>query len=271
MNRNTTSDETEESLTHVDVADLTEHELRHVIPSCDFVVVGYDSSYSDADVSRKRVEDPEHDSNTFRHLRGPITGTDADDPERGIGFGKGSIRTSKSSGRIGTTLFVEYPAPEPDKTRYTVTFRALAGDWSAPGDYDDPEYVKDLTESTVDKYSYDDVAMPPESERRIEDVPVSPDRTETRMVVDVPVTLIVADVDTTDRDEVVERARDTHKSSLSSWYHPLTRREDLPDADSEENEGPSTGPSGMGRTQYVRKNTRYMVEDVIVEAVPVDT
>lgn len=266
MNRNITSDDTEESLTHVDVEDLTEFELREVIPSCDFVVVGYDSSYSDADVSRKTVEDPEHATNTFRHLRGPITGTDADKPERAIGFGKGDIRTDKSSGRIGHVRFVEYPAPEPDKTRYTVTFRALAGNWSAPGDYDDPEYVDDLTESTVDKYSHDDVEMPPESERRIEDVPVSPDRTETRTVVDVPVTLIVADVDTTDRDEVVERARDRNNSSLSSWYHPLTRREDLPDADSEENEGPSTGPSGMGRTQYVRKNTRYMVEDVIVES-----
>lgn len=270
MNRNTTSDETEESLTQVDVDDLTEYELREVIPACDFVVVGYDSSYSDADVSTKRVNDPEHSTNTFRHLRGPITGTEADG-DRAIGFGKGDIRTDKSSGRIGSVLWVRYPAPEPDKTRYTVRFRSLAGNWSAPGDRDDPDYVDELTQSTVDKYSYDGLEMPPKEARRIEDFPTRPTkdgedvRTRTKTVVDVPVTLTIADADTTDVDEVVERARSTHSSSLSSWYEPLQYRDELPDVHSEANEGPSTGPSGMGRTQYVRVNTRYVIEDVEVE------
>lgn len=266
MVRTTTSDDTEESLTHVEVGDLTEHELREVIPSCDFVVVGYDSSYSDADVSRKTVDDPRHVGSSFRTgVRGPLVGDDADD-DRQIGFGKGPIRTSKSAGRIGTTLFVEYPAPEPDKTRYTVTFRAFAGNYSKAGDVDDPEVVDTVTEYTVDKYSYDDVEAPPEDERRVEDIPVKPGRDERRALVDVPVTLTIADVDTTDRDEVVERARDRHQSTLSSWYHPLTRREDLPDVDGDAN----VHEREYGSPSYVRENTRYMVEDVTVEAVPVE-
>jgi len=76
---------------------------------------------------------------------------------------------------------------------------------------------------------------------------------------------VFADADTTDVDEVVERARSTHSSSLSSWYEPIQYRDELPDVHSEANEGPSTGPSGMGRTQYVRVNTRYVIEDVEVE------
>lgn len=276
MNRNTTSDETEESLTQVDVADLSRYELREVIPACDFVVVGYDSSYSDADVTRKRVDDPVNtnvDHSSHRHLSGVIHGDDHDKPERAIGFGTGDVYTSKSSGRIGHARFVEYPAPEPDKTRYTVRFRSLTGNWSARGDWEDPDYVTDLTESTVDKRSYDDVEMPPASERRIEDVPVRPThdgddvRTESKCVVDVPVTRIVADVDTTERDEVVDRAFGS-MNGRSSLSKTLRYRDDLPGVHDDANE--VERGVGMGDPSYVRKNTRYIVEDVTVEARPVE-
>lgn len=276
MNRNTTSDDTEESLTQVDVDDLTRYELREVIPACDFVVLGYDSSYSDADVTRKRVDDPVNtavDHSPHRHLSGVIHGDDHDDPDRAIGFGKGDVYTSSSSGRIGHARFVEYPAPEPDKTRYTVTFRSLTGNWSARGDHDDPDYVDDLTESTVEERSYDDVEMPPKSERRIEDVPVRPNhsgdgvRNESKCVVDVPVTLIVADVDTTNRDEVVDRAFDS-MNGRSSLSKRLRYRDDLPGVHDDANE--VERGVGMGGPSYVRENTRYIIEDVEVEAVPVE-
>mgnify|MGYP006274880107 CR=1 FL=1 len=260
------------SLTRIDVEDLTEYERRDWIPTLPYVVIGYDSSYSDKPVSTKRLVDLRSTKGVARRggVRGSLVGDEADG-DRTIGLSASTVYTSSASGRIGSAKWIAVPETPPAKTRYTVVFRSLAGNWSAPGEYDDPEYVDELTESTVDKYSYDGLRMPPEDKRRIEDVPTQPThdgedvRTRTKTVVDVPVTLTVADADTTDVDEVVERARANFGSNTSSWYSTIEYRDNLPEVDSEENEGATTGPRDTGRTQYVRTNTRYMVEEVEVD------
>lgn len=268
MNRTTTSDDTEESLTKVDVDNLTDYEMREVIPACDFVVVGYDSSYSDADESTKRVNDPANTKEAFRcgGVCGPIAGDDADDADRKIGFGRGDIRTSSSSGRIGTVLWIAYPAPKPDKTRYTVTFRALAGNSSTARPVDDVD-VDSLVESTVDKYAFDDVEAPPEDDRAVEDVQVDEGRTQRRVTVDVPVTLTIADADTTDVDEVVERARQVvDGGNMTPHYSAMTPRGDLPDVGDHIVERDQVGMNDLN----VRRNTRYWELDVQVETETVD-
>ena len=256
------------SLTKVDAEYLTRHERRHVIPSCDFVVIGYDSSYSDDDVSTKRLVDPTHRKTTgtgdHPRMRANLMGADAD-ADRSIGLSGTQVTTSKSSGRIGTLLWVAYPAPEPPKTTYRITFRALAGNYSKAVDD-----VDEVTEYVVDHYSYDGIEAPPKGERRIEDVPVRPSfndggepRAHRRALVDVPVVRTFADERFDDEDEMVEYVRSTYGSNMSSWYDTLAYRDDLPAVDSDANRKDRR----MGTPSYVRENTRYMVEDVTVEAI----
>jgi len=254
------------SLTKVDVEYLTDFERRHTIPSCDFVTIGYDSSYSDDDVSTKRVENPNHRKTTGTgdspRMRSNLVGKDADG-DRYIGLSGSTVRTDKSSGRIGTLLWVAYPAPEPPKTTYRVTFRALAR--GVPRNVD----VDAATEYVVDAYHHDDVEAPPEDERRVEDVPEKPAlnnggvQTRRRALIDVPVVRTFADERFDDVDEMVEHVRSTFGSSSSSWYDTLAYRDELPDADSDANKR----DRGMGSPSYVRENTRYMVEDVEVDVV----
>lgn len=256
------------SLTKVDVDYLTRHERREVIPSCDFVVIGYDSSYSDDDVSTKRVEDPNHRKTTGTgdapRMRANLVGKDAD-AERYIGLSGTQVSTDKSSGRIGTLEWVAYPAPEPPKTTYRITFRALARGVPTNADVDA------ATEHVVDKYHYDDVEAPPEDERRVENVPEKPPlndgdvRSRRRALIDVPVERTFADVRFEDVDEMVEYVRSTYGTSGSSWYDTLAYRDDLPDVGDDANV--KEPRRGMGSPSYVRANTRYMVEDVTVDAV----
>jgi hypothetical protein len=254
------------SLTKVDVEYLTDYERREVIPACDFVVIGYDSSYSDKPKSTKRIVEPSHfDKSTSRHgnVRGRIVGEDGDDPDRSIGISGSTIYTSKASGRIGSLLWVAYPAPEPPKTTYDVTFRALAGRWSTRNDD-----VDDLTERTVDKYSYDDLRAPPEDERRFEDVTVDDgsvplvNDTQRKVAVDIPRRITVAD-DAAGRDEAVERARkETGTASLSS-YEPDTAEwvDDLAPIGEHVYERDGVGMNDRN----LRNAVRYWVEDVDVD------
>lgn len=252
------------SLTMVDVDYLTAYERREVIPSCDSVLIGYDSSYSDKPESTKRMVDPEHVAKTFtRHggVRGRLVGTDADDHDRSIGVAGSTLYTSTSSGRIGSVLWVGYPEPEPAKTTYDVTFRSLTGNWSKTGDADDPEVVNSLTESTVDKQSYDDIRAPPEDERRIEDVDVGEERTERRVAVDVPVRITLPDF--VDEDEVVERARKKIGNRRGSGPDKAEYREDLPPVGDHIDTFDQVGRQDRNN----RRAVRYWIEDVDVEAV----
>lgn len=265
MNANTETSEMDGTLTKVDIDDVTDYEWHDVIPSCDFVIVGYDSSYTadDADTSTKRVEDPRNPSDSFtRHtVSGNIVGDEADG-DRSIGFSK-EIRTSKSSGRIGRVEWVKYPADEPAKTDYTVTFRALAGNWQGAGDPDDPEHVDSLVESTVEKFSYDGLQAPPEDERFVEDVDVG-DGTIRRATVDIPVSLTIANADTTDVDDVVERARKSLDNCAGTKkYDRATYREDLPEVGEHIHERSKT----MGGDLNLRRAVRYWIIDTDVEAV----
>jgi hypothetical protein len=262
MTRPTNSNDTDESLTHVDADALTDHELRAVLPDCDVVVVGYDSVYSPADVTTTRVTDPEYDANTVRHSPVPITGVDADDPERGIGFGTDDVHTVTTGARIGTVRFVRYPAPPLDKTRYTVTFRALAGNWTTARDLDDLDPVS-LAESTADKHAFDDAERPPADDCRVVDIDVGKPRPRRRATVDVPVTIV--DVDTADRDAVVERARERLGSTGGDRPDVAVYRDDLP----------PVGDHLITRNGVARRDTnlraapRYLIEDVDVDAEPV--
>lgn len=254
------------SLTKVDAAYLTEHERRHVIPFCEYFVVGYDSSYSDADVSTKTVEDPNHRKTTGTgdapRMRTNLIGADADG-DRYIGISGTTVETDKSSGRIGTLEWVAYPEPEPPKTTYRVTFRALAR--GVPTNVND---VDDATDRVVDKYHYDDVEAPPEDERRVEDVAEKPElngdgvRSRRRALVDVPVERTFADARFDSVDDMVEHIRSTYGSSRSAT---LAYRDELPDVDSDDN----VVEREFGSNSYVRANTRYMVEDVFVDVVDV--
>lgn len=255
------------SLTKVEAEYLTRRERRHTIPSCDFVVIGYDSSYSDDDVSTKRLTDPTHRKTTgtgdYPRMRANLIGGDADDPDRAIGLSGTEVTTSKASGRIGTLQWVAYPAPEPPKTTYRVTFRALAR--GVPTNVDDAD---EATEYVVDKFSYDGVEAPPEGERRIEDVPEKPASnadgvySRLRALIDVPFVRTFADDRFDDTDEMVEYVRSNFGSR--SWYDTLAYRDDLPDADSDANVKES---NSFGSPSYVRENTRYIIEDVDVEEV----
>lgn len=254
-----------ESLTKIPVSDLTEFERREVIPTRDFIVVGYDSSYSDAEESTKRIDDPAHVKNLSRHggVKGSIAGIDASDTDRKIGLSlgaeSGTIRTSESSGRIGTVLWVAYPGDTPTKKTYDVTLRALTGNWSKTGEADDPEEIDDLTELTVDRQSYDNIDAPPKGERRIEDVPVGEDRRQRRVAVDMTRRItVVGDVD---EDEVVERVFD--RVNPVRGTKKVRRREDLPAI----GEHITERSRQQGGNRNERRAVRYWVEDVTVERV----
>lgn len=258
------------SLTKVDVDYLTDYERREVIPACEFVVIGYDSSYSDKPESTKRIVEPSHfDKSTSRHgnVRGKLVGEDGDDPERSIGVSSSAIYTSKASGQIGSLLWVAYPAPEPPKTTYDVTFRALAGNWSTRTDPEDVD-VDHLTERTVDKYSYDDLLAPPKDERRFEDVTVGDgsvpivNATQRKVAVDIPRHITVAD-DDADRDEAVERARKKIGTTSLSSYEPDVAEwvDDLPPIGEHVYERDGVGMNDRN----LRNAVRYWVEDVDVD------
>ena len=263
------------SLTKVTIDELTRFERREVIPECDFVIVGYDSSYSDEAESTKRLVDPANtkvDFNPHDRVSGEIVGKDADDPDRtiGVSFGKrsgGKVHTSKASGRIGVPLWVKYPADEPPKTTYDVTFRALAGNWSTRTPIEDVD-VDSMTEQTVDKFSYDGLATPPEGERRVEDVQVDDGSTmgtdvRRKVAVDIPVRITV--VDDVDRDDMVERARNRIGITRLSSYEPDKAEwvDDIAPIGEHvfEREG-----FGMN-DRNLRDAVWYWIEDVDVEAV----
>jgi hypothetical protein len=258
MVRHTDADGDE--LTKVPVDRLTRHEKRTVIPDCDFIVVGYDSSYSDDDVTTKRLNDPVRPSDPFdsraRRLSGWVIGTDAE-ADRYIGVG-GAVHTSESSGRIGTTEWVAYPDASVDKVDATVTFRCLAGNYATA--YDIDEVVDDATEHTVDKYSYDDAQSPPQDERHVEDVQVSTDRTERRARIDVPVTVTVVPGRAGD---IVERARSKLNSTSRGSYDTAMWQSNLPAVGDDDNK-----IERQHNTTIVRKNVRYWIQSVDVTIEP---
>ena len=261
-----------ESLTKVQTKDLTRFERREVLPSCDFVVVGYDSSYSDKPESTKRIDDPEHTKNVTRHggVRGTVVGTDHDDPDRSIGltFGKrsgGTVYTSKASGRIGNLLWVAYPKPEPAKKTFDVTFRALADTRRVRADDVTDETVDKATEHAVDNYSYDGLTMPPRDERRVEEVQVDDGSTmgrdtQWKAAVDIPRTITVHHK--VEQTEVVKRARKRIGSSSGSSYEPdrATWREDLPEIGEHVYERDQVGMNDRN----LREAAWYWVEEVDV-------
>lgn len=128
--------------------------------------------------------------------------------------------------------------------------------------------VDSLTESTVDKYSYDDVVAPPESERRVEDVRVGDgsmfgNDVQRRAVIDIPRRITV--VDDVDRDEAVERARRRIGTVRLSSAMPDTAdyRDDLPPIGEHVYEREQVG---MNDTN-LRSAVRYWIEDVDVAVV----
>lgn len=270
-----TDSEVEESLTKVDVANLTRHERRDVIPACDYVVVGYDSSYSDKAESTKTLTDPINtkvDTSPHRHLSGVLHGDDADgDRAIGVSFGDrsgGSVTTSKSSGQIGTTLWVAYPDEEPPKTTHDVTFRALAGTIRPRGD--DTDFVDRAVEYTVDDRSFDGLEAPPRDERRVEKVQVNDGSGdvmgrdyEYRATVDIPRTVTTHGL--VARSDAVERARKRIGTTRISSYEPDPAEwcKDVAPIGDHIFERDGVGMNDRN----LRKAVRYWITDVAVESV----
>lgn len=267
--------ESDDDLTQVAVADLTEYERREVLPDCEYVVVGYDSSYSDKDESTKRLDDPVNAKDTFRHggVRGSLVGVDHDDPDRNIGVtfadqSGGTIHSSNSSGRIGSLLWVAYPAPEPAKNTYDLTFRALAST-CGPGDGIGHETIDNLVEYAVEDYSFDNVEAPPRDERRVEKVQLNDGSGdvlsrdyEWRATVNISCRITVHYK--ISQSEAVERARQRIGTASTSSYEPdtATWREDLPEIGEHIYERDQTGVSDRN----LRK-TRYWVENVEIDQI----
>jgi hypothetical protein len=261
----------EESLTTVPVDRLTRHERRVVIPSCDYVVVTYDSSYSDKPESTCRIDDPVYTGDGYSnnrnhgHVSGKLVGANHDDDESYYGIGGNTLYKSTTKGRIGKLLSVAYPAPEPSKTHYRITFRVMAGNWSTSHDDADdmtPAEAHGLSKSTADKYSWDNAEPVPEGEARVEDVQITEDGySKRRASIDLPVSLVVADDAVDDVADVIERARKRIDSSTTAKYDSAVYREDLP---------PCDGSHIIERDYEPDKNLRaprYIIDDVRVETV----
>jgi hypothetical protein len=235
------------------------------------VVVTYDSSYSDKPESTCRIDDPVYTGDGYSnnrnhgHVSGKLVGANHDDDESYYGIGGNTLYKSTTKGRIGKLLSVAYPAPEPSKTHYRITFRVMAGNWSTSHDDADdmtPAEAHGLSKSTADKYSWDNAEPVPEGEARVEDVQITEDGySKRRASIDLPVSLVVADDAVDDVADVIERARKRIDSSTTAKYDSAVYREDLP---------PCDGSHIIERQYEPDKNLRaprYIIDDVRVDTV----
>lgn len=249
---------TTDSTAHVPTDRLTDWELRNVVDACEWLRVGYDSSYSNDAVTTKVIEDPRYDPG-YDHTGhfNPTVGGRIRGDDGYVGFSGQTVKTASSSGRIGTLEYVEYPAIEPKKTRWDVTLRALAGRLGSPT-FDG---VEDRMKQVVDRRSYDDIEAPPEPARRQEEVDIGEDRTTIKVAVDIPRTLVVCDMDTAKVEDVIERARQTvadpvrHGDAQTAMY-----RDNVPDIGDHTVE--FDGAMGNTKSKNLRKSVFYWITDV---------
>lgn len=189
MAQQTIDDENETEYTRIDAARLTPHEIETVIPERDHVVVGYDSNFSDKDVSTQTVADAKHGGFHKHHVRGQLVGHDPDDESRGLGIAVGDRGgTFRSSGNtLGTLLYVEIPEyDEIEKVDALVRFTVELGGRS----YTHP--AADQIESLVARHDYDHLPYDvDDSDAELVEWEIDHDRTVTRARFDLvaPVTL----------------------------------------------------------------------------------
>jgi hypothetical protein len=247
------------SLSKVAIERLTDFEKTEIIPACDFVVVGYDSSYSDAETTTKRVDDPAHSSEvspSYR-VRGEIAGVEHDG-DREIGISGSAIRTSKSSGRIGRIQWIAYPDDEPDKETYDVTLWCLAGKWSTARD--DPD-VDGLTESTVEKYDWANSVTPPVNKRKVEDVRIGPDKEQRRVLIGLRHRHVLPE-SKVDWNTLVDRTMSEHGGDFGGV--PAAQfRDEIPPVGEHLVEVNKPGRNDKN----LRKSVRFWVEDATVRRV----